>query len=171
MEIAIEDFYSEDHRILYSTVEGDSLLNRDMEIIDTTWPSANGVSAHNLFRLARLTGSSLYAQMAEDITDRMSRRVLDNPLYLSHWAELMLYIKGDFFELVTAGPDAEEIHRQLIREYLPHTVLAFSTVPRESDMLFRGRCRDDRTQIFVCRDNSCGLPFEKPEEALKQIFP
>ncbi len=148
-------FYNEDENIFYSTAVQDRIIQKDMEVSDVTLPSSNAVMALNMFRLAKLTGTFSFQNKADQMTRWMARRVLENTLYISHWAELMLYQKGSYYEVVVVGEKAEALIGELRREYLPQAVFAFSKVPDESRPLFAGRYKPDETLIYICRDKSC----------------
>jgi len=105
------------------------------------------------------------------MTGRIRQITLNNAQYFSHWAELLLFELNPFYEVVTAGPNARELSRQLQTEYLPHAVFAFTAVPDETRGLFAGRYSDETTRIYICRDNACLAPVTAVDEALAQLLP
>ncbi|QEN08129.1 thioredoxin domain-containing protein [Oceanispirochaeta crateris] len=166
---AILDFYREEEKIFFSTTGQDRILSPCVDQTDMVLPSSNAVMAHNLFRLSKLTGKTSYNQRAREMTNRMAKRVGENCLYYSHWVELMLYQTMPSYEVVVVGDKADELSREIRKNYLPQFVCAFSTVPREDLPLFQGRYKEGETLIYLCRDNSCGLPVRTVEEMLRQI--
>ena len=74
---ALEDFYNRDENIFYSTSRQDRIISKNIELNDVTLPSPNAVIAHNLFRLAKLTGTSSYEKKAELMIYRMAEQVKD----------------------------------------------------------------------------------------------
>jgi len=167
----LRHFYSPGEKLFYSTPEGDDLITRIIDIQDNVLPSPNAVTARNLFRLYKLTGITRYRELYQDMTGRIRQITLNNAQYFSHWAELLLFELNPFYEVVTAGPNARELSRQLQTEYLPHAVFAFTAVPDETRGLFAGRYSDETTRIYICRDNACLAPVTAVDEALAQLLP
>ena len=81
----------------------------------------------------------------------------------------MLYQMNPYYEVVVLGRNANELSRELRKEYLPQAVFAYTTVPQEEMPLFKGRYKEGETLIYICRDNSCGLPVKTIDEALIQL--
>ena len=80
-DYTLKTFSGGEGQFLYAAARRDGAVQQDVEIADITMPSSNAVMAHNLFRLAKLTGSSLYRKLSKELTGRISSRVMDNSFY------------------------------------------------------------------------------------------
>jgi uncharacterized protein YyaL (SSP411 family) len=166
----IDTFSSGEGLFFYAASRQDGVIQKDVELTDITIPSSNAVMAHNLFLLGKLTGNSSFEKRSKNLTGRINKRVLKSSFYFSHWAELMLYQRLSYYEIVLVGPEAESLCREMTSSFLPNAVFAYSNQANESNPLFKERYKEGETFIYICRNNSCGLPVRTVEEALSQIL-
>ncbi len=57
---------------------------------------------------------------------------------------------------------------KVAQTYLPNAIVIYRTSPSDHP-LFQNRFMENKTLVYVCRNNACQLPVESWEEALKQI--
>jgi len=165
----MDDFFSQEDFLFYTSEVRESRLQKDTEVADSVLPSANAEMAHNLLRLGALTGQHHFMKKAEEMVSRMSKRILETPLYFSRWTELMLYLKGPFYEVVIVGEDAQSLMKEIRKAGLSNAVYAFSKEGDESSPLFKNRYKQGETLIYICRSNSCGLPLKTVKDALNSM--
>ena len=167
-ETAFEQFFDAEKNIFYFSPAGKTdLINRSIEVYDQVVPSSNSVMGANLFKLGHLLEKNNYLRVAKTMLEKVGENVVQYPSGHANWLNLALNFAGSQFEVVLAGPDAGHISRELQRHYLPHCLF----VPGETESLplLKGRLKKDKTLIYVCQNNRCLLPVEKPEDALQLI--
>ncbi len=152
----------------YNPKEAEVLISNNIEIQDNVIPSSNAVTAHNLWRLGHITASLDYLERSESMMKEMTGRLKQHPYSFARWGSLYLKQQNPYYEIAVTGPSATTVLKSLSKDYLPNATLAGSD--SESDIpLFRDRYSNDKTLIFVCRDNVCQLPSEDTEYA-KAIY-
>jgi uncharacterized protein YyaL (SSP411 family) len=124
--------------------------------------------AHNLFRLGHILAEQSYVDQSLTMLKQMTGRFRQYPYGYANWGRLLVKHLNPFYEIAVVGPEASSVLEDLSDEYLPHAFLVGSTHPNHYP-LFKDRFENDKTRIFVCQDNTCQLPVEKPEDA-KRIY-
>jgi len=164
-----ENFYDDKNSMFYFTsAKEERLMTRTIEYRDNVIPSSNSVMAKNLAVLShhfddeRMRQSSL--QMLKNIQQEMEQY----PSSFGNWHDLLMDHKRKFYEIVVVGPQALEMVAQLNELYLPNSMIAGSTSPGEEPLL-KGRYQEDRTMVYVCVNNTCKLPVDNLEAAIKLL--
>ena len=168
-ETTLTKFFDVDKSIFsFTASDQKDLITRTYEIHDNVIPASNSVMARNLFRLYLLLGRPDY----RDISDEMLGSVAVNmTAYLSgysNWSQLMLDLTENHLEVAIAGPHAISILKELQQKYMPHVVFCAGTQENNLPLLAH-RFVSGKTLIYICQDNSCQLPVETVEEALKLL--
>jgi uncharacterized protein YyaL (SSP411 family) len=158
-----------------TAADGEKLLCREKPFDDGVMPSGNAMSAYNLLRLAKLSGSEAYRGAALRLLQTCASRLREQPLAM---ADMLLALDfeiaaGREIVLLVAGEDEHgKAMKDVLRQrYCPHDVLAVAaaaTAQAESagaSPLLRGRqLLDGKTTAFVCRNQTCRLPVNTPEQ-------
>jgi uncharacterized protein YyaL (SSP411 family) len=131
-------------------------------------PASNSVMARNLFRLSYLLDRPDYRKIAENMIDLVIGNMVDYPSGYSNWSQLMLDLTENHLEVAIAGPNAIVVLNELQKNYLPQVVFCAGTTENSLPLL-GNRIVAEKTLIYVCRNNSCQLPVETVEEALRLI--
>ena len=168
-EAVREHFYDQGTEMFnYNGNNSEILIVNNVETRDNVIPSSNSVMAHNLFRLGHLLAEREYLDLSVSMMKHMQGRFDQYPQGFANWGRLILLHLNPFYEIVVAGPSANSLRGLLSSEYLPHAMVVGST-GASGLPLFQNRFENDKTRIFVCRDNVCQLPLENPEDA-KRIY-
>ena len=136
---------------------------------DGVIPSANSVALLVLLKLARITGSAGYQEMAEAIM-RLSGVRGDEDAY-SHAFFLcaMDMAAGPFFEVVIAGSregsDTQAMAREVRRGFMPRRVLILRPTDDAEPPIVRIApftkplaALNGKAAAYLCRDHACSLP-------------
>lgn len=162
----IENFSNDETGFFWYTPNfGEQLIARKMEVQDNVIPSANGVMAKNLFRLARYFGLPEYELRAKNMVQQMNKEIHSATPWYSGWAQVSLNIYQPFYEVAITGDDSNEIIDQLHKTYRPNVLIAAATSNSEIPIL-KDRFKEGELQIFVCRNNTCSLPVKSFDELL-----
>ncbi len=161
------------------SAEGERLVARRKDFIDSASPSGNSLAAELFLRLALLLGDGAgYRRHAEGILRLMADGMAEQPgafgrllcaldLHLNPGPEIALVGDG-------AAGDTQALLAEVRRYFLPNSVVALRSpgdvaaaklVPLLAD-------RDPiggRATVYVCRDFVCNLPVTEPEALGKQL--
>ncbi len=163
------DFYnSGDNLFYYSHKNSNSMIMNHYPAEDNVIASGNSVLAACLFRVSVLTGKEELMVTAKRMLQVITPRFSEYPSAYAGWGRLMLMTTEPSGEIVICGPDAEKVTGILQGKYLPQVTWAFST-GKSSLPIFMNRMVDNKTLIYVCQNQTCMLPVEEPEEALKLL--
>jgi len=168
-EIAFGEFFDEQKSIFYFTAKNQSdLITRTIEIHDNVIPASNSVMAKNLFRLSYLIDKPEYRKIAQKMLETISGHITEYPSGYSNWSQLLLNLTGSHYEIAVVGPNAEQLLRELQKQYFPQVVYCAGIA--ENDLpLLQNRYVREKTLIYICQDKSCMLPVETAEEAIELV--
>ena len=124
--------------------------------------------ARNLFRLSWLFDRPDYRTISAAMLNLVAGNMITHPSGYSNWAQLMCDLTGSHFEVAITGPNAISLLNRLQKNYLPQVVFCAGTTENNLPLL-ANRLVSGKTLIYVCQDNTCQLPVETVEEALKLI--
>ncbi len=162
-----ELFYdSKDSMFCFNPVGSKVLVTNYFETYDNVIPSSNATLAGNLFRLARLASNSTYLSISEKMTRKMWGHAAANPNGFAEWCKVILYQSLPFSEIIITGGEAEKRLKEIASLYIPGSATAISK-KEDSTLLFKGRHKERKTQIWICENSQCKMPVENVPEAIK----
>ena len=174
---AIRLFGDEEAGGFFTTgMDAERLVTRSKDLIDNAVPSANSVLAHELQRLALITGRNEYVSRAVEVM-----RLLREPMVRSPLAFANLLLAVDFYtaspaEIVIVGspgtPDVDRLLETVRRHYMPRVLIVAEDPVGERDVipLLEGRTMiDGRATAYVCHRGACRMPVTTPEELEQEL--
>ncbi|MDB5004620.1 MAG: hypothetical protein JWQ34_2845 [Mucilaginibacter sp.] len=164
---AIAHYYDEVNGIFFFTADDDEqLIARKAEVMDNVIPASNSVMARNLKKLGLLFDKGQYLQIsAQQLSNIMPHMAKYGSAY-SNWSMLLLDEVFGIYEVAIVGGDAAAFRIEMEKKYIPNKIILGGT--KGSLPLLRDKF-SDKTQVFICKDKTCGLPTANIAEALKQI--
>lgn len=164
-ETVIREFFDSATGLFWFTASGsEKLIARKHEVQDNVIPSSNAVMSHNLFRLSVITGNSSYESMCRRMLMQVKEEVVRATPWYSRWARVFLQVEQGN-EVAISGPQANEKLKEILRVYLPLSVIVSSEKSTDISLL-KNRFLPDRTSFYVCRNQTCHAPVENLKEAL-----
>jgi uncharacterized protein YyaL (SSP411 family) len=167
VKITLDHYYNADLGIFYFTADDDEqLIARKSEIMDGVIPSSNSIMANNLKKLGLLFDNQQYldisAQMLKNIYPELSKY----PSSYSNWILLLLNEIYGIYEIAITGANSDNYRKEFEKNYIPNKIMLGGTkgILPLLENKFSGE-----TQIFICKDKTCGLPSSTVQEAIKQI--
>ncbi len=152
----------------YTADDHEELIARQKDIQDNPVPSGNGMIAHALLRLGKLTGRDDFLRAAEATLTAFSAHMTRIP---SATAQMLLALDlhlGPTYEVVIVGEgrsDAAELLAALRRRYVPRMVLAFretsngSAVSTALSGLLEGKSAlEGQPTVYICQNFACQTP-------------
>lgn len=149
--------------------EGPSLIVRDKEAQDSALPSGNSVMAHNLARLARLTGRQEWERKAWKLLKAFAAQMARYPLAFTHLFLALDLLLGPGQEVVLAGqaddPALLAMLDALRQDFAPRrSWLLLPSGPAGQEVatlapFTRGMGPlKGRATAYVCQDQACQQP-------------
>ncbi|WP_448699006.1 thioredoxin domain-containing protein [Mucilaginibacter sp. AW1-3] len=166
-DIAIHLFYDEaTGMFFYTPGDGEQLIARKLEVMDSVIPSSNSAMARNLHKLGLLFDNERYIEIWQQQMRNVKKLMAKYGSAYSNWAMLLLNDIAGVYEIAITGPDAEQKRKEIEKSYIPNKIMLGGTkgsLPLLTDKF------SAETRIFVCKDKTCRLPVTQVTEALKQI--
>jgi len=164
---AIKHYYDRDGGIFYYTgSDDDKLIARKSEIMDGVIPSSNSVMANNLKKLGLLFYHEPYVQISAQLLRNIMPHMAKYGSSYSNWITLLTEEIFGTYEIAVTGANAHDLRKEIENNYIPNKIMlggAQGNLP-----LLQGKFGAG-TQIFICKDKTCGLPADNMADALKQI--
>jgi uncharacterized protein YyaL (SSP411 family) len=165
--VAIKHFYDADNGIFYYTAGDDEqLIARKSEIMDGVTPASNSAMARNLKKLGLLFDDEHYQQIAAQLLRNIVPHLARYGSSYSNWIMLLIEEVFGTYEIAIAGDGYENLRKEMEKTYVPNKIMLGGkkgSLPLLHDKFGAG------TQIFICKDKTCGLPIVTIADALKQI--
>jgi len=177
----LENFWDKKLGGFYLTVDNKkSILPRIKESIDTSIPSSNAVSMHNLLKLSRLTGNQTYEAKAAEISALFSSRVKDSPLAFPMLLTTLDLALSPSQEVVVVGKrdaaDTREMLKVLHKNYLPYAVVLFKPAEEKNppinnyaEFIEFMSAIDNKATAYVCTNFKCNFPTTDPAKMLESL--
>jgi uncharacterized protein YyaL (SSP411 family) len=164
---AIAHYYDKASGMFFFTADDDEqLIARKSEIMDGVIPASNSVMARNLKKLGLLFDNEQYLEIsAQQLRNIMPHLAKYGSAY-SNWSMLLLDEVFGTNEVAIVGDDAEDFRLEMEKNYVPNKIILGGK--KGSLPLLRDKF-SNQTQVFICKDKTCGLPANNIPDALKQI--
>jgi uncharacterized protein YyaL (SSP411 family) len=180
-EIMLSEFWDADKGAFFISAENqDDLIVRNKEIYDGAIPSGNSVAAHNLVRLARITGNYEFDEKAQRIGEVFAQQVNQMPQGYTHLLSAFMFTKGPSFEVVISGNPATDETQDMLnlmqRGYYPNVVMVLNPTDKPNPEIWElSPWLKDQVSIsgkataYVCQDFSCKMPTTDIKEMLELL--
>ncbi|MES2427232.1 MAG: thioredoxin domain-containing protein [Bacteroidota bacterium] len=166
-DTSIAHYYDQASGIFFFTADDDEqLIARKSEIMDNVIPASNSVMARNLKKLGLLFDNGQYSEISAQQLRNIRPHMAKYGSAYSNWGMLLLDEVFGTYEVAIVGNDAPAFRITLEKNYIPNKIILGGK--KGSLPLLRDKF-SDATQVFICKDKTCGLPANNIEEALKQI--
>ncbi len=163
-------FTSDDHS---------ELITRIKDMHDNATPCANAVMASVLVRLGRLSGNTVYVDLAEKLIHAASGVIERAPLAAGQWLVALDELLGPSREIVLVGGssvnDRAAILRLVRQRFEPNTVVLLrdsTTLSRSKhlDKMFQGRTSNPSDcTAYICQGATCEAPIVGREAILVRL--
>ncbi|MGI8633004.1 MAG: thioredoxin domain-containing protein [Solirubrobacterales bacterium] len=167
----VADFADPDRGGLFTTAEdAEKLIARRKDMDDHPIPSGNASAAVGLLKLALLSGTSSYAEVAEGILRLLHPHAVRHPLAFAHLLQAVDLDLGPTREVALVGGDLARLAVVARERHRPRLVLAGGPEGQVTPELLRGRtCVDGESAAYVCERFSCQAPVTDPDELRAQL--
>jgi len=168
-DYTLHNFYdSRQNTYFFTDSSQEKLVVRKAEWSDNVIPASSSQMAINLNMLSVYFDDTNYRQISESLLKSVIKDIESYGPGYSNWAMLLLQKLKPQTEVVIVGKSVNEKLLALYKQSSPNVIFALSD--KKSDLpLLKNRYVDKQTLIYVCKNNSCLLPTESTEDAIKQI--
>jgi uncharacterized protein YyaL (SSP411 family) len=168
--ITLKDFFDDQEGYFhFNSNQSEQLIARKKEIFDNVIPSSNAVMARNLYKLGILLDRPDWKELSLKMVGKLAHLIEAEPVYMCHWALLISEITHGTSEVVISGDKMKSFRKQIQENYLPFTLFLGSQTKSELPLLQGREAVDEQTIIYVCQNNTCQLPVDSVDKALKQL--
>lgn len=163
-------FFDKETSMFYFTSKEDSkLVTRNTEYRDNVIPASNSIMAKNLYVLSHHFDNQMYEETAHQMLKNILPEIASYPNGFSNWLDLLANYQSKYYEIVVVGENALEKVSEINSYYIPNKLIAGSLKNNKSPLL-NLRYVEDETLIYVCVNNTCKLPVNESEKALKTLI-
>ncbi|MDN3580947.1 thioredoxin domain-containing protein [Mucilaginibacter flavus] len=166
-DTAIAHYYDEANGVFFYTADDEEqLIARKSEIMDGVTPASNSAMARNLKKLGLLFDNESYAAVSAQLLRNIMPQLAKYGTAYSNWTMLLLDEVFGVYEVAITGNDTETVRREIENNYIPNKIILGGnkgSLPLLQDKFGAS------TQIFICKDKTCGLPAHNTADALKQM--
>jgi len=168
-DYSLRYFYDEKQNTYFFTDSSEEkLVVRKAEWSDNVIPASSSQMAISLHKLSIYFDEPNYRQISEMLLKSVVKEIESYGPGYSNWGLLLLQYVNPQTEVVIVGKSVNENLLSLYKQSPPNVIFALSD--KKSDLpLLKNRYVEGETFIYVCKNNSCLLPSQSVEEALKQI--
>ena len=172
----VELFHDHEHGgFFFSATDNEKLLVRQKEVYDGAIPSGNSMAAHNLVRLARLTGDDSFRRLADGVFGAFAKEAERLPSAHAQLMSALLRASAPSLEVVIAGePEGADTRALLdvVRASEQPSAAVLVVAPGAAGAAVRELAAfaeayepvEGRAAAYVCRDFSCRLPTTDPRK-------
>jgi len=169
-EKAINTFSDETGNLYLSPDNLEDHYMRPKDIGDGALPAPGSVFIQVLLKLGGITGKDKFRVQAEKYLNAVSGNIAGMPQAMISAVTAYYYLISSRTEIVIIGnDDFKPLLDELYRHYLPNRVIVVSETDSEKIPLLEGRKPADKAQAFVCKDFTCRIPADSPEELKRQL--
>jgi uncharacterized protein YyaL (SSP411 family) len=159
--------------------ENQELLNTK-EIYDGAIPSSNSVSVMNLLKLSRITGYSIFEEMANQIINTFSMDVIRYPNGYTFLLSALDFAIGPTSEIIIIEgknkADTNKFLNEIRNKYLPNLISIKISNKDEKKSIMKlcpylknYKLIENKTTVYLCENHQCKKPTTKANN-LKELL-
>lgn len=168
-EYTLVNFYDKaQNTFFYTDASKEKLIVRKAEWSDNVIPASSSQMAINLNTLGIYFENQTYVDIATQLLSTVSKEIEQYGAGYSNWAMLYLQQIKPKKQMVIVGKSVNEYFKTIYKTSPPNVIFALSD--QESNLpLLKNRFIKDKTNLYVCQNNTCLLPTESVDVAIKQL--
>ena len=166
-EYVIKNFIEEKTGFFFYTslVQKDILL-RKKEVYDGAQPSGNAVMADNLYRLSLYFDLPKWNKISKTVVSSLGNAIVKYPTSFGAWSCLLQEMVGGTSEIAIVKSNSEELHVNVLNQYIPHKILMVTAIPDDDFPLLSGKKTGEEESIYLCSNYACHKPVSTVKELM-----
>jgi uncharacterized protein YyaL (SSP411 family) len=163
---SVARYYDGQGNFYLTPEDGEALIHRPKDAMDSSAPAASSVAVMNLLRLQPFTGDDIFREVAEQCFKTYRLHMEKMPGGMATLLQALdLYLSSPT-EVTLVGAVPEEWLVRLGRLYLPNLVLTGGDYPLDYAPIWEGKtAKDGAPTLYVCRNFACSAPVTDWREA------
>jgi uncharacterized protein YyaL (SSP411 family) len=157
-------FFNKDGGFYTNSDDQKDVILKNIQYFDNVTPNSNAVLLSIFSKISLVTSDKKYVQLYEDLINKISKKISNQYLGSTSFLKNFSLIKTAKL-LIIAGKNKEKnkiIHNEIYKYYLDDVIII--VVDNESKLdkqfkFYKNIDIKDQTLIYVCKDNTCSLPF------------
>ena len=140
------------------------VILKNIQYFDNVTPNSNAVLLSIFSKISLVTSDKKYVQLYEDLIGKISKKISNQYLGSTSFLKNFSLIKTAKL-LIIAGKNKDQneiIHQRIYEHYLDNIMIILIDKKSELDVKFsfyKDINVEDQTLIYICKDNTCSLPF------------
>ena len=157
-------FFNKDGGFYTNSDDQKDVILKNIQYFDNVTPNSNAVLLSIFSKISLVTSDKKYVQLYEDLINKISKKISNQYLGSTSFLKNFSLIKTAKL-LIIAGKNKEKnkiVHNEIYKYYLDDVIII--VVDNESKLdkqfkFYKNIDIKDQTLIYVCKDNTCSLPF------------
>ena len=140
------------------------VILKNIQYFDNVTPNSNAVLLSIFSKISLVTSDKKYVQLYEDLIGKISKKISNQYLGSTSFLKNYSLIKTAKL-LIIAGKNKDQneiIYQRIYEHYLDNIMIILIDKKSELDVKFsfyKDINVEDQTLIYICKDNTCSLPF------------
>ena len=140
------------------------VILKNIQYFDNVTPNSNAVLLSIFSKISLVTSDKKYVQLYEDLIGKISKKISNQYLGSTSFLKNYNLIKTAKL-LIIAGKNKDQneiIYQRIYEHYLDNIMIILIDKKSELDVKFsfyKDINVEDQTLIYICKDNTCSLPF------------
>jgi uncharacterized protein YyaL (SSP411 family) len=164
MDISIEKFFdTEKQMFVFTPLNEKELISRKVDVNDDVISSPNSCFAKSLHQLSYYFEEETYMNKCETMIGMISNKLVKFPSGFSNWMQLILQISEGYFQVLVCGENMEGELKKYRQNFRPNQISFFLQESSEIPLFIEKKITEIPS-IYVCENQTCGLPLNSFEE-------
>ncbi len=171
VNIAINLFSDETGNLYLSPEEQDDLFMRPKDFSDGALPAPGSILIQSMIKLADITGDKNLQEYINKFIQALASPMIQMPTGMISAISSYNDLISDKIEIILVGQiNREEFLDLIYNSYIANSILVVSDRGDENIDLLEGRQSNGKTTAYICKNFTCSLPANSPEELKKQLY-
>ncbi len=169
-ERVIAGFEEENGAFFYFTDKDQAdVIIRKKEVYDSATPSGNSIMAGNLYYLSHVFDNNDWKKRADEMMLSLSSLIIRYPGSFGVAANNFLINERGLKELVITGKNFNDVHFDILHNFMPNRILQIAAVPNEWFPLLKGKQYNNPPLIYLCENYVCNPPVNNLSGLVQQL--
>ena len=157
-------FFNKDGGFYTNSDDQKDVILKNIQYFDNVMPNANAVLLSIFSEISLITSDKKYVQLYKDLISKIIKKGSNQYLGCTSFLKNYNLIKTAKL-LIIAGKNKDQneiIHQRIYDHYLDNITIIVIDKKSELDIKFsfyKDINIEDQTLIYICKDNTCSLPF------------
>ena len=157
-------FFNKDGGFYTNSDDQKDVILKNIQYFDNVTPNSNAVLLSIFSKISLVTSDKKYVQLYEDLISKISKKISNQYLGSTSFLKNFSLIKTAKL-LIIAGKNKDQneiIYQRIYEHYLDNIMIILIDKKSELDVKFsfyKDINVEDQTLIYICKDNTCSLPF------------